>query len=319
VTQQAQNQFRPVDIIFAIDNSGSMTFEAQEVQDNMNAFATQIVNAGLDVRVVMISIGGPPVAPPFPWESGTNGVCIPPPLGTGLCPFHLDANFIGEDSNPPGYQRVDDEVGSHDALEKFLQHYQSYKPTLRQNAIKFFVVVTDDESDLDAVSFTDSVNALDPGFLDDWRLFGIFCTGTCNNLLACAATGAIYMQLVQQTGGVAGDLCVGQSDFQGVFTTLAEGVNAARRLDCQWEIPDPPPGETFAVNKVNVLYTPGGAGAAQTIYKVEASACGPQGGWYYDDPTNPTYVRVCPATCSTIQNDWDGKIDILFGCATEIL
>jgi hypothetical protein len=53
------------------------------------------------------------------------------------------------------------------------------------------------------------------------------------------------------------------------------------------------------------------------VYFAEsAAACGPEGGWYYDDPLNPTRVLVCPATCNTITNDLQGRIDILFGCGT---
>src|SRR6185295_6255956 len=91
VSQKAENTVRPVDIIMAIDNSGSMTFEAGEVQNNMNTFASAILNQGIDVHVVIISEDGPPV--PF----GSNGVCIPGPLGSGACP---------NDSKPPIYQRI---------------------------------------------------------------------------------------------------------------------------------------------------------------------------------------------------------------------
>src|SRR5690606_21962630 len=42
VSEQAQNQFAPVDIIFAIDTSGSMTEEKNFVQQNMNMFSQQI-------------------------------------------------------------------------------------------------------------------------------------------------------------------------------------------------------------------------------------------------------------------------------------
>src|SRR6185503_5928602 len=47
VSQKAENTVRPVDIIMAIDNSGSMTFEAGEVQNNMNTFASAILNQGI--------------------------------------------------------------------------------------------------------------------------------------------------------------------------------------------------------------------------------------------------------------------------------
>jgi hypothetical protein len=56
----------------------------------------------------------------------------------------------------------------------------------------------------------------------------------------------------------------------------------------------------------------------KNIYKVDnAAACDPQnGGWYYDDPVNPTKVLLCDVSCAEVSGDPMGKIDILFGCAS---
>ncbi len=303
VSQTADNEFKPVDIIMAIDNSGSMTFEAQEVQNNMNTFATAILSQGIDVRVVVISQAGPPNV-----FTGSNGVCVPTPLGSGQCP---------NDSKAPQYFRVDDEVASNNALQKMLDDYPQYKPTLRQKSSKYFAVVTDDESDMDAQTFINSVGTLDPGWFDSWRFFGVYCTGNCGVLLACAATGTVYTSLCQQSGTTPGDLCQGQSNFAGVFTQLAQTVATGTQLACEWAIPPPPAGQQFESDKVNVTYTPGGGGPPQDIYFVQSAAdCGAQGGWYYDNSAAPTKIIACPSTCAGITNDLQGKIDILFGCFT---
>jgi len=50
---------RPVDIIFAIDNSGSMSGEIAEVEKQVNDnFATLIAASGIDYRVIMVSSHG---------------------------------------------------------------------------------------------------------------------------------------------------------------------------------------------------------------------------------------------------------------------
>ena len=70
--------------------------------------------------------------------------------------------------------------------------------------------------------------------------------------------------------------------------------------------------------EVNVNYTPGG-GFPNTIGQVpNAGACGTGGGWYYDDPSAPTLITLCPATCDKVQADADAKIEILLGCATVV-
>ncbi|MCA9626913.1 MAG: hypothetical protein KC766_04585 [Myxococcales bacterium] len=301
-TKTASNTVRPVDIIWALDNSGSMTAEAKEVQDNMNLFAGAILTQGIDVHVVVISESGPPGG--FPPK---NGVCIPSPLGSGTCPA---------DTNLPTYARIDDSVASSNSLDKLLEHYPTYKPVLRQNASKYFAVVTDDNSAMSAQTFIDSVNNLDPGWFDSWRFFGVYCTGSCSNAFACASTGTVYTELTNYSGTTPGDLCVGQSNFSGVFSALAKAVVDGTQLDCQWEIPAPPPGQEFDSKKVNVKYTPSGGGGAQEIYYVPSAAdCGAQGGWYYDNPQNPTKILVCPDTCDQLSGDLNGKVDIAFGCA----
>jgi hypothetical protein len=171
VSQTATNQFRPVDIIWAIDTSDSMVNELQAVEDNMNQFAGTILNQGIDVHVVVIAKPGKPDG------GNSNG-------------------------------------------------------------------------------------------------------------------------------------------FGPVFTALAQTVIDGKELDCAWAIPPVPAGQMFDAGKVNVNYTPSG-GAAQPVFHVSTEAdCGPQGGWFYDNNASPTTVKVCPSTCSTIKADQNGKIDILFGCAT---
>jgi hypothetical protein len=312
VSQTAENQVIPVDIIWAIDTSDSMVGELKATQDNMNQFAQTILNAGIDVHVVLVAKPGKP-------DGGTvfnpdPGICIGPPLATGTCPGG---------SKPPNYQHVEVGVGSNNALNKLIETYPIYKGTLRQNSIKYFAVVTDDDAtsgpNNSAPAFIASVNALDPGWFDQWKFFGVFCTGSCGVFLACADTGDVYKALVAQKGGIAGDLCGGNSNgFASVFTALAQTVVQSKTLDCSWKIPPPPDGETFDKSKVNVEYT-GSGGKTSMYYVLDPATCGAQGGWYYDDPVNPTSIKVCPSTCTTFQADPMGKVDILFGCDTVVV
>src|SRR4051812_14582654 len=60
-----------VDIIFVIDDSGSMTGEMVQIKTNVNTFAAKIGTVGLDYTVTFIV------------KKGTSGntICVPPPLG----------------------------------------------------------------------------------------------------------------------------------------------------------------------------------------------------------------------------------------------
>ncbi len=117
------------------------------------------------------------------------------------------------------------------------------------------------------------------------------------------------------TGGVAGNLCL--QDFQPVFNELQQEVIESAGIACEWDIPDPPPGEIFDPDKVNVIYVPT-PGTEIVIGKVDSAAdCGGvTDGWYYDDDVNPTQVLVCPQTCEKIQGQPGAEINIQFGCTT---
>ncbi len=316
-TSTATAQKQPADIIIAVDTSGSMDEESAEVQQNLNNFASIIDMSGISVRVILIA---------------DSSVCIPTPLGSGQCG--------GMDSLAPEYLHVVEPVGSNDALQKIIQTYPQWASTLQTNATKTFVVVSDDNSDMSASEFTNALLALDPPTFQDFLFhaivansdplacFGFTCPGgnpCCYppGPVGCASyaaeIGSVYHQLVSQTMGINGDLCA--QEFDPIFQALATGVITASQLACEYDIPEPPPGETFAPGQVNVLYTPGGQMTQQPIYNVPGGAgdCGPNGGWYYDDPANPTKIYVCPATCDVLQADAMGQVEVEFGCETEIV
>lgn len=296
VSQKASGTL-PVDVIWAIDTSCSMSEETAAVKANMNKFSQLISSVGVDVRIVVIAEQWAPS--PFPGLIPEEGICIDKPLGSGQCP--ADTNF-------PLYAHVYETVNSTDALIKYIEQYPNYKNMLRQESIKIFTVVTDDNSSKPAAQFTTEVNALDPAMIkpSQWKMYGIYCYTKCPS---AAKPGTVYAELVQQTGGVSSDMCL--QNFDPVFNQLAQGVVGAAKLDCAWGIPTPQSGETLNPAKVNVLFN------GTPIGKVGSAAeCGPNGGWYYDNDQNPSKVEVCPGTCQSIQSDPNGSIEIQFGCDT---
>jgi hypothetical protein len=309
-------QKAPADIIIAVDTSGSMSEEAGWVQDALNGFATTITAAGIDLRVVLIA---------------DATVCIPAPLGSGQC--------NGADTSAPVYRHVVQTVASTDALQQILATYPQYSDMLRTGATKTFLVVSDDESDMSAGDFTNQLLALSADF-QGFQFDSIVASagtlscgpfGTCpTNNVCCYQDGPfcmsygeepgdVYMQLSQQTGGVIGDLCA--QEFGPIFDDMAEGVIVSSQLACDYAIPTPPEGEVLNPAKVNVTYLPGGGGEPVQLYNVPGGLadCGPQGGWYYDDPVAPTRILVCPSTCTTLQADTQGEVKVVFGCDTVIV
>jgi hypothetical protein len=300
---------QPADIIWALDNSGSMITEAQAVQDNMNTFAQQIVASGIDVRVVVLSAVRDPILLPPPLDLLIPAVCIGAPLGSGQCP---------SDSKPPNFLHLPVLVGSNDALNLLINSYPQYRSMLRPEATKTFVVVTDDEAtdppNNSAAAFSAAVTGLDPTLFTQWTFSGVYCRTNCLN---CSGVGNVYEQLRTDKGGVWGDMCM--TDFAPVFSALAQTVITGSKLACEWVIPPPPPGETFDRDKVNVVYTPANSPPLRLLKVPTSADCGSEAAWFYDNNTNPTKVLVCPEICTAIQAANEAKIDVEFGCASEVV
>ncbi len=286
---QASNAAAPVDIIWAVDSSGSMDYENRMVQDNLNRFSTRISASGIDHHVILIG--------------EADQMNVPPPLGGSEYFMHID-----------------DKVDSEDALVKLVEHYPTYRTFLREGAVRHFVVVTDDNSqEMSADEFAATVGGFtDPGFPDGFTFHSIVAFGTIPYIgcITGARVGGVYLDLSARTGGVVQSIC--QTDWGPIFDALEAAIAVVTELPCVYDIPPPPEGEELEPDMVNVVYT-AGDGTVTTIPMVpDAGSCGAMG-WHYDNPDFPTQIIVCPDTCILLQSDPTGKVNIAFGCATLII
>jgi hypothetical protein len=318
ISAQAENRRAPADIVIAVDNSGSMDEEIAFVRAELNAFSEQITASGVDVRIILISAAYTPPSAARPRgdddddesdeSEEDNGICIDAPLGSGSCPM---------DTNAPRYLHIAREVKSHNALNLIVSTFPQWRDQLRPEATKTFVVVTDDDAEdgpnNSAAAFRQSVSGLSPELFASWSFSGIFCQRDCPE---AAAIGTVYQQLVDETQGVAGDLC--EQNFAPVFDALANAVIDAAGLACAWDIPPAPAGQAFDRAKVNVQYALGGAAPMSVLQVPNAGSCTDRVGWYYDDSLNPTKILVCPAACAMLQNDVQARFEVLFGCETQL-
>jgi hypothetical protein len=146
------------------------------------------------------------------------------------------------------------------------------------------------------------------------------------------ASGTLTLDQIASAGGTSQPFVI-QTDATGptVEQQFTAALNAIRgiALPCQFQVPTPAPGtsEIANFNAVNVRFT-AGSGDVTTIPYVETSIeCdppngGPTGGWFYDvDPAEggtPTTIDACPATCSMLQSDQGGRVDVVLGCRTVV-
>jgi hypothetical protein len=118
--------------------------------------------------------------------------------------------------------------------------------------------------------------------------------------------------------GVYGDLCA--QNFGPVFTDMATAVIQGSQIPCVYDIPPPMGNDEIDYTKVNVAYAPDANTPGSDIFNVPGGAadCDASGGWYYDNPANPTQILLCDATCNVVQASSTGKVTVKFGCATKI-
>ncbi len=88
---------------------------------------------------------------------------------------------------------------------------------------------------------------------------------------------------------------------------------AGQILSCDFQMPTTDAG-TVNPDSIIMSFTSGSGQKQSLKYVKDQSACTAAGGFYYDNPTNPTKITLCPSTCTTVQNDKNGKIQILLDC-----
>src|SRR6185312_769788 len=94
-------------------------------------------------------------------------------------------------------------------------------------------------------------------------------------------------------------------------------VIEASGLACAWDIPAAAAGRSFDRTKVNVQYTVGGAAASLLQVPTQAS-CADRAAWYYDDTFEPKQILACPAACAVLQTDASARVDVIFGCESQL-
>lgn len=313
----------PVDVIIAIDQSGSMQDgDILNVRNNVNKLSDYLKATGLDYRVVMIARVGSCTA----GSSTCANMCVPPPLG-GPAADCTDTSKPLRNSNPPIFRTVNQAVSSTNALSLILSTYSSattgigWDDAVRPEAFKAIVPITDDNSSLTAASFDTQLLAKTPA--------GMFGTAAARKYAAYPIMGAPayptetpkcgssmvnngqrYIDLVKLAGGKWFPLC--STDFGPVFTDMAKSIAAS--VACEVAVPPPPAGEVFDPAKVNVLYTPSSGGGSVAITRDESAPCATgANGWQYS--ADGKKILLCGTACTGLKSDPGGKVSVQFGCA----
>lgn len=299
-----------VDVIFVIDNSGSMGNEMEQIKENVNDFASKILTVGLDVHVIFIVRKAT-----SPTQTG-NVICVPEPLAGPGCADKL-----------PTFFHVNQSVASTNSLSLILSTYDSsdaklaWKDHLRFDATKVFVEVTDDRSAMTHTAFDEQLLAKEPagmfGTADERKYIfhsiinkpfadAVPSDNTCPT--AAKGSSVEYQRLSVLTGGLIDEVC--KTDYSGVLDNIAKDV--VDKLGCELTYPT---GDNADPTKLAVEFTPPGGATKALTHVTDASKCGQvPDGWYYDDDAAPTKIILCPTMCTTANTSPGAKLEARVGC-----
>jgi Putative metal-binding motif len=179
---------RPIDVIWAVDSSGSMSEEMATVEAEINAFANTLAGSTSSTQLHLVA------------DRGTESfeICVSPPLGGAACADNAGAGFWQYDTN--GGTNGNEMVHSSNALGRIMQQQGTWTPRLQPNSYIAFIITTDDNGDDPLWGAAQG----DPTELDDCGV-GFIVNGTTANICRWDAPGALdYTSLAYDFMGYAG-------------------------------------------------------------------------------------------------------------------
>jgi hypothetical protein len=114
-------------------------------------------------------------------------------------------------------------------------------------------------------------------------------------------------------GGTDHPFIIETGDPTATIKAFQDAVSSIRmsQLSCDFEIPAPPPGQSFDPTRANVTYT---SGSTERALDYDAT-CKADGAWKFDDDAAPKRMILCDATCSAVRADPHAQLRVDFGCA----
>lgn len=282
----------PVDVIWVIDSSQSMEDERMRVSDTINKFVQDVEVQDADVRVVMINFDD----------------IVPGPLG----------------DDPDRYLFVQRYVDSEEPLQALIEHLPDYINFLRPGAYPHFIVVTDDESDMSADAFLDTMTrAVGPfafhavaspdneGFpcrsptpTQQCILYGARYPSVCG----AANPGVQYYDLADATGGEQISVC--DEDWVMVFALLAEAVLEPIPVPCTVGLGERPDGLPYD----QVFAWVEGGELVELDEVASPDACSEDRPGFYRMSEGVDGFTLCPSVCEQL-TDSMGTLILELDCS----
>ena len=339
-TSMVKAEQTPLDLFVMLDQSGSMSDTVNGGGTKWNAvtgaLTTFVHQPGLTgVSVGIQYFGLPASATCSTLTCTTDADCGPSACGPcliGVCTGAAGSIGGGDSCTASDYAHADVEIAplpgvagmitssmnAHSpttstptsaALQGAIDHASAWGQAHVGDAVVVVLATDGDPTECDtSITNIDAIAAAGVAAVPKILTFVIGVGASASNLNSIAAAGGTTSAFLVDTN----------SNVNQQFLAAMNAIRNAA-LGCQYQIPLPTNGAPD-YSAVNVVYTPGGGGPQTFPYVMTKANCPASGdGWYYDDPAHPTQIILCDSTCTEVQADAAGEVDITLGCSTVIL
>jgi hypothetical protein len=155
----------------------------------------------------------------------------------------------------------------------------------------------------------------DPVAINNIATKALSGAGVLTFAVGLAGSNQATMDGIASAGGTGQAFMIGNGNAAQQLLLALKQIQA-NAVACSFAMPLPPnPKDEIDLAQVDVSYTPSGGGLKTKFPEVaSAAACTAAGGWYYDNPSKPMTINLCPASCTKVQIDTGAKVDIFLGC-----
>jgi len=296
----AEAKLKPVNMFIAIDKSGSMSGSKwNAVESAFPQFFSNPAASNLNVALRF----WPTSDCDDPTCNATACAVPKVPLGPLSDPNHVQAlNNAIVAANPDGSDTPTS--AALDGATKWAANYMVQNPG--EKAV--VLLVTDGDPNGCSSSSSAIFNIAQNAYQGAGVLtFAIGMQGATQSFMqGLAQAGGTTSPYIIDTGTAVQQLLDAMKQIQG------------SAVSCDIAMPDPPPGKKLDPSQVEVTFTPQGGMPTKITKVADVTQCTAAGGFYYDNPAQPTKIILCPETCKTLQAIPDGKLELNLGCLTDI-
>ncbi len=309
-TDSASGQLTPVALYVMFDRSSSMEGQKwMQATTALRAFYQDPASADLNIAHAV-----------FPSEvNGCNdpvcdvGACAAPVVAIGKLTAEAAPNDAQEaalvaaiDNDQPG--DGSGRTPTYPALAGSLQWAEGYQA---QNPSSAAVVVLVTDGEATGCSTTDT------GSIAGLAADSLASAGVRTYVIGLEGSSENQIDQIAAAGGTGEGIFIGGGGDAGQQLLDALGQIRGDVASCDLQMPKPASGVVDPA-KVNVELTLSG-GAVSLAQVAGADDCEDVAGWYYNNNNTPTRIQLCPATCDAVQRDAMSRIDIVLGCATNMV